>query len=306
MQPSHNMQQSYQIQQMQKAQQMRAMMHMKKLKEMQQMKHIERVNAIEKNMSLEQKRNAVIKPINLKDKKANIDVEKNYINIKSGYVELPKKKNKAGKKNKSEKTTKLMEDMWKSRTNDPYKSVLKSAKILKDDDYNKTFKSKKELIIHKVTDADRDQTILESDLNEKQGNIEKHNDELKMIYSLSKEAENKQKFEYNRVYRSKNISKDHGDLKKNKIAYYMKKQKEENRESNKIDSIIKMLAEESKDNSSEDINFEALHEKMKEEYGEEYERMIEEVEKEENKKTKKKGKSKRRKGKSKKKKLDDN
>ncbi|MBA42662.1 MAG: hypothetical protein CMF62_01460 [Magnetococcales bacterium] len=281
----NNSQQNQQMQQMQHMQQVKLMAHMKHLREMQEMKQLEKRSQIEKNIRTDKKKvcESVIKPINLKDANRNFNqVDNLYDSRKKGYVSYDPKK-KSQNKEKSVKSTKMMEDMWKARTNDPYKAVLKSANVLKDDDYKKNYKKEKELIIHRVSKADKDAEILEENFKEEKDKIEKHDKELEVIFSLSEKTKNKKEFDRIQKYKYQyktDKSKDHGDLKRDKILYYMKKQKEEEKNKNKLDSILKTLANDSNVNNEkdQDINIDELDKKLREQFGDEYDNLMEEVE----------------------------
>ena len=69
-------------------------------------------------------------------------------------------------------------------------------------------------------------------------------------------------------------------MKRDKILYYMKKQKEEEKNKNKLDSILKTLANDSNVNNEkdQDINIDELDKKLREQFGDEYDNLMEEVE----------------------------
>lgn len=131
-------------------------------------------------------------------------------------------------------------DCWKKRTNQPYK------KILKKENYNKKFENAADLIVYKVTDIDK--ITGESELKTLINTLEKHNNELKTIYSASEELNYKKKFEYNHVEKfrikydaKKDTEFDHKNLKKNKIEYYKQEQLNIEKDKKKIDTIIESL-----------------------------------------------------------------
>lgn len=85
-------------------------------------------------------------------------------------------------------TQQFIEDnWWKTRTNAPYKNILK------DQDWTKNFKNSDDLIVHKYTNFDKIGLMDEYDKLCKL--LEKHNNELKSIFSVSKENEYKLKFD---------------------------------------------------------------------------------------------------------------
>ncbi len=146
------------------------------------------------------------------------------------------------------KNNKVLQEWWDSRTNQPYKNIIKKdlfnkdfKKYYKEDIFNTNVKDKKDLLIHKITDADSDQILLESEFELLSGIIEKHNDELKVIYSSSKKNKYKKEFEYvqNYRYRLEYNPKDSEELKE----FYKKEQRKINKEKKMIDDVISNLIE---------------------------------------------------------------
>merc|ERR1712046_13807 len=73
---------------------------------------------------------------------------------------------------------------YEGRTNQPYKNILKN------EDYNKKFKNKEDLIVHKITDEDKIGLL---DEYEKLVHLlETHNKELKVVYSTSNKTKHKE------------------------------------------------------------------------------------------------------------------
>lgn len=143
---------------------------------------------------------------------------------------------------------KFMEDLWKSRTNQPYKNIIKKDLFTKDfkkyynnDIFNTDIKKKDELIVHNITDLDSDSLLLEAEFELLSDILEKHNKELKVIYSSSKEALFKKEFEYvqNYRYRLEYNPKNSEELK----DFYKKEQKKINKEKKMIDEMIDILVE---------------------------------------------------------------
>jgi hypothetical protein len=143
---------------------------------------------------------------------------------------------------------KIVEEWWNTRTNQPYKNIIKKdlfhkdyKKYYRDDIFNTNIKDKKELLVHKVTTADADSLLLEAEFDLLSDIIEKHNDELKTIYSTSKKNQYKKEFEYvqNYRYRLEYNPKNSEELK----DYYKKEQKKINKEKKMIDDIISTLIE---------------------------------------------------------------
>lgn len=209
--------------QMARMQMMQVQQQMQKVKQMQQLKQIEKRNEIDQKYDLKKIKDLVITSEKIQ-KKNNVEIEKKLKEKQRDFL--------------TERTK-----LWKARTNVPYKNILKSAKILKDDDYKKKFKDNKELIIHKVTDADKNVIALDNEFCKYKGNIETHNSELKSEYSLSKEAEHLKEFEYHHKYqfKLKFTPSDHNDLKIDNIEYYKNEQKKMEDGKQKLDDLIDSL-----------------------------------------------------------------
>jgi len=135
----------------------------------------------------------------------------------------------------------IEENLWKNRTNAPYKNILKN------EDWKKKFKSSADLIVHKVSNFDK--IGLLDEYNKLVGLMEKHNNELRVIYSTTKEAEHKKEFEYVNIYKYnvKYDPKNYNDLKE----FYKKEQKKLENEQKRIDHIINKLIDD--DITVEDI-----------------------------------------------------
>lgn len=119
------------------------------------------------------------------------------------------------------KEYKNIENYWKGRTNQPYKNILKN------EDYSKIIKNENDLIIHKVTSNDK--IGIKEKYTEIKKNIEQHNNELKVLYSTSEEAQHKKKFEYNHRYR---------DRKKYNPSTFNELKKEKETENIKVQKIV--------------------------------------------------------------------
>lgn len=218
---SMQMQQMKQMQQMQQIQQMQ----MQKIKELQQIKQIEKMNEMETTMDKEKIKESVIKPIKIeRTKKDRQELEGKWKDAEEKYID------KSGKDFGPE-----IKKYWKTRTNEPYKNILKN------ENYSKNFKSKDDLIVHRVTVKDREGVV--DDYDKMDSNREKHNNELKVIYSTDHKNEHKKKFEYNHVYkyRVQFDPKDHDKLKHDKIKYYKAQQKKEEEGKQQRDSILETL-----------------------------------------------------------------
>jgi len=138
----------------------------------------------------------------------------------------------------SERLTKkyIEENWWKKRTNAPYKNILK------DEDWTKNFKKEKDLIVHVVSKNDR--IGLEEEYVQLMGLLEKHNNDIKIIYSTSQENEHKKHFKFVQKYRDriKYNPKENSniDLKE----YYKKAQKKYDNDQKRLDDAIARLMDE--------------------------------------------------------------
>lgn len=197
-------------------------MQMQKIKDMQQIKQIEKLNDME--MDKEKIKESVIKPIKIeRSKKDKQEFETKWKESERKY--------KNGKEFGSE-----IQEYWKKRTNEPYKVIIK------DPNFNKRqYNTTNDLIIHRVTNKDKEG--VEESFNDVKNKLEKHNEELKVIYSLSNKAEHSKKFEYNHKYkyRMNYDPKNHDSLKQDKIKYYKEQQKKEEEGKQKLDGILETL-----------------------------------------------------------------
>jgi len=132
-----------------------------------------------------------------------------------------------------EKNNKKLKEFWDGRTNMPYKNILKN------EDYSKDFKSKKDLIVHKVTNEDKLGII--DKFKEHKKVIDEQDDQLKITYSKDEKLKHKKDFQYKNVYkyRLKHNPKDYNELK----DIYKKEQESVDKEEKKIDNLINTLLE---------------------------------------------------------------
>ena len=216
---------------------------MNNLKKMQESKILSKINELEKNrdrlnLSKDELRNAIIKPIKIEKS------DKQEIVIK--YKDLEKNF-----------TKKELEEMWSKRTNMGYKNIIKDDVIqnllnsnrLTDEEkkelyekyHKREYKSKKDLIVHKVTDLDK--IGVDKELCDFESKIETQNGELKIQYSQSHELEHKKKFEYNNKYKyaAKYNPKAHEDLKDDNVEYFKKEQEKIEKDKKKVDDVIQSL-----------------------------------------------------------------
>ena len=158
-----------------------------KINEIKMMQNMTIVNKLQNKDYI---RDSLINPVNI--------IKKNNINKNNNNLEDTEKffKNQ-------------LEDAWKSRTNAPYKNILKN------EDYNKKINSKEDLIVHKVTENDK--IGVEKELENYITEVSKHNSELKNIYSLDEKDSHLKKFEYNHKFkhRIKHVTSSHSKLKQN-------------------------------------------------------------------------------------------
>jgi len=225
---NHN--KSQQMQQLQ-------MMHnsrMRQYQEIQKIKQIEKLNNLNKKYKQEDIIKAVIRPnettikVNDPELMARIKLQKKVDIDKYLTEKVKENKNNLGK-------------FWNQRTNQPYKNIIKDSKYI-DKFINRKKINEEELIVHKITDADKEG--VDDEFIQLQGTLEKHNNELKVIYSSSKEAEHKKKFEYNHKYkyRVKYNPSDHNVLKNEK--YYKRQQKKEISNKEKVNNIVNYYKQE--------------------------------------------------------------
>jgi len=220
-QNSMNYNNSTQIKAMQEMQE-----KMANLRKLQQIKQNVRLNELEKIIDKDKIRETIIKPLKVKEEKIDKNELHNMIITKNKEF-VPER-----------------EDFWRARTNQPYKNILKN------EDYSLFFQKKnndlkkEELIVHKVTDADKLEERLMKEFIELSDAIEKHDHELKAIYSLSEKMNHKKKFYYVHVNKYEKIKydpADFNDMKKDKVELYKKEQEKIDRGKKKIDDIIEDL-----------------------------------------------------------------
>lgn len=146
------------------------------------------------------------------------------------------------------KGNKYLEELYKNRTNVPYKNIIKKdlfnkdfKKYYKDGIFNTNIKDKKELLVHQISETDSNSLLLEAEFELLTQILEKHNDELKVIYSASKKNKYMKEFEYvqNYRYRLEYNPKNSEELKE----FYKKEQKKINKERQMIDDVINAMIE---------------------------------------------------------------
>jgi hypothetical protein len=172
----------------------------------------------------------------------------------------------------------IEKNWWKSRTNAPYKNILKN------ENWKKDFKSKEDLIVYKTNASDKDRIELEGQYKKLQKLLEHHNGELSVIFSASNENEYKQKFKHVQKYRDrlKHDPKNYTELK----DYYKKEQKKHEREQKRIDNIIaRIMDDDIDDKELKQIETElcAKKNKVEDDYYDEEDRHVKELDEKINK-----------------------
>jgi hypothetical protein len=184
------------------------------------------------NLSKDQLVKYIINPIKI-DKLGEND-KKEYTNLLNDrsitYV-------KKGEKD-FKKLTDYMQQLYAGRKNTPYKNILKKE-LIKKDLYNQEYKKIEDLIVHKVTQLDKNKIRLLSELETLMNKMESHDSELKIIYSASEKANHKKQFDYVKKYKNriKYDPKNYNELK----VKYKKEQSKLNREGKRIDEMIELL-----------------------------------------------------------------
>jgi len=135
-----------------------------------------------------------------------------------------------------------LQELQKFRNNLPYKAVL--SHFLKEEDYLK-IKKKEDILIHKTTKLEKleDLDKLEKELKEFNDLLEKHKNELKIIYSMSKKGEYAKKFAYNKLSKQKvkYDPLDFNETKKEKLDILKKEQEELEANTKELDEILNSM-----------------------------------------------------------------
>lgn len=192
---------------------------MNKIKDLYRIKQMEKFSDLDRYVDKNNLTQSVIKPIKIV-KLAPEKVKNDYSIIQQQFAPL---------------NNKVVDEYWKNRTNQPYKGIIKT------DDYKKISlhgAKKEDLIVHKVTDADK--LGLVEEFNELRELLEKHDGELTIIYSSSKKAEHLSKFKYNNAakFKIKYDPADFSKLKKDRIKQYQREQKKLEGDKRKIQDLI--------------------------------------------------------------------
>jgi hypothetical protein len=178
----------------------------RELQEINEAKQIEKLNRMISKIDKDKLKESIIQPEKIE--KSNKDRRK----LETDY--------KASEKNYKPQ----IEKFWRQRTNEGYKHIIKDRDPTK---LNPQKIKEKELIVHTVTDADRNEERIEKEYTNLRNKLEVHDDELKVIYSTTEEAKHKKKFEYEHKY-NKNVKydpSDHNELRDHGIKLLEKEQK---------------------------------------------------------------------------------
>jgi len=223
-----------------------------------------------------------IQKFNNIDQTHNLDQLKDVI-IKSEKIQKPNININNLVKSKEEENNIVLNESIKKRTNQPYKGIIKNF------DYSKIReKHEEDLIVHKITDIDKDKMIFNSKLNNYTNTIQNQNTEIKQIYSGDKYTKNKKDFDYQHKYkyRSKidNSENDNNDLRIDRIEYYKKEQHKNEENKKKIDDILLnlidsgILSDDLSNINYNKIDVNALEDTLKKEFGEdEFNKLLKEL-----------------------------
>jgi hypothetical protein len=220
-----------------------------------------------------------IKKFNNIDQIYNKDDLKNIL-IRPEKIEKPNINIKSLIDSKQLENIKELDESISKRVNNPYKGIIK------DFNYDKKIEKSKDLIIHTVTEADKDKTNFDSNMGKFQTTISTQNNEIKTIYSISKETQHKKDFEYQHKYkyRSKLETNDDSDLRVDRIEYYKKEQQKTEHNKKKIDNILLdlidsgILSENLDSINFDKIDADKLEETLKNTFGEEeYNKLMKEL-----------------------------
>lgn len=221
-----------------------------------------------------------IKKFNSVDHAYNTEDLKNLI-LKQEKVEKPNIDIKA-LANQREKINLIeFKESEQKRVNNPYKGIIK------DFNYDQKLKKQEDLIIHKVTQVDKDKVQFDQKMGVYKTNITTHNDEIKEVYSIDKKNQHKKDFEYQHKYKYRtklDNNNEEADLRVDRIDFYKKEQQKLGDNKKKIDNILMDLIDVGiLSDSMDSINFDKidadkLAETLKKTFGdEEYEKLIKEL-----------------------------
>ncbi len=125
------------------------------------MKKIKKFNSIDQMHNTEDLKNLIIKPIKIE--KANIDI-------------------KALANSREQSNLSELKQSEQKRVNNPYKGIIK------DFNYDQKLKKQDDLIVHKVTEQDKDKKQFDEKMDVFKEKITTQNTEIKDIYSIDKKT----------------------------------------------------------------------------------------------------------------------
>lgn len=221
-----------------------------------------------------------IKKFNNIDQMYNQDELKNLI-IKSQKIEKSNINIKSLIDNRELVNKNELNECIKKRINEPYKGIIK------DFDYSKIReKHEEDLIVHKVTDVDKDKNKFDEKMDTFHNKIQQQNCDIKNTYSLDKKIEHKKEFDYQHKYkyRVKIDSNDNDELRVDRIEFYKKEQNKIEENKKKIDDILinlidsGILSENMESIDYNKIDTGELENKLKKVFGdEEFEKILQEL-----------------------------
>lgn len=221
-----------------------------------------------------------IKKFNSIDNIYNQDELKNLI-IKPQKIEKPNINIKSLVDNRDNINKKDLEDSIKKRVNQPYKGIIK------DFDYSKIRdRHEEDLVVHKVTENDKDKQIFDEKMGKFKEEIAGQNKDIKDTYSLDKKTAHKKEFDYQHKYkyRVKIDTPDNDDIRVDRIEFYKKEQNKIEENKKKIDDILLnlidsgILSENMESINYDKINTDELELKLKNAFGdEEFEKLLKDI-----------------------------
>ena len=205
--------------------------YIQQMKQMQQLKKMQFIQQMQSQMKQYTKN--LLEPMKINNN--NNDVEQKY-KIINETIEKEKKYNNIID-NKTGNILKI--------DNTPYKQIMTNIQY-GGEDYKKNHKIEtfqNDIIVHKVSEQDKDISIFNEQLNGIKSQVTTHDNKLKKIYSSEKQEEYTKQFEYRKkCILNNNIDQlDHSDIKKDRIKFYEKQQKELEIDNAKVINIVQDL-----------------------------------------------------------------
>jgi len=221
------------------------------------LKKIQKFNKIDQAYDKDSLKDMIIKP--QKIEKPNLNIEN-----------LVKNRESDGKKE--------LDECVKKRTNLPYKGIIKNF------NYDRKFEKAEDLVVHKVTSADK--LHFEEDVENYNKQINTQNKEINNNYSKDKQHDHKKEFEYQHKYkyRVKLDNSAESDLRIDRIEFYKKEQEKMEDSKKKIDDILMnlidsgILSENLETINYDKIDVEELEKTLIKEFGEEeFSKLLKEI-----------------------------